>query len=152
MERLKTMRPCWIWQNVWGKPNHEDWQRRTLNSSHPIGSIQTTTSQNRHCVWCACVILSQGSYLESYPVTTSSMPSVSINGLRQIVPAQFAELMLQKCIVIRVTNLRAQIWFGCSWSCVYMNYLLNLPMWLPAFSFTQKGQWTLLCTVWLNQL
>lgn len=37
-----------------------------------------------------------------------------------------------------MSNLRAQIWFGCFWSHVYMNSLLNLPMWLPAYPLLKR--------------
>lgn len=66
---------------------------------------------------------------------------------RQIALAQFAELMLQKCIGIqndqpKSTNL---VWVFLI-TCIYgLSIELNLCGFQPALY--QKGQWTFLCTV-----
>nr|XP_009678826.1 PREDICTED: E3 ubiquitin-protein ligase RNF38-like [Struthio camelus australis] len=65
----------------------------------------------------------------------------------QIVPAQFVELMLRKCIVIqndqsKSTNL---VWVFLV-TCIF-ELSIELTHVASSLPFTQKGQWTLLCTV-----
>lgn len=80
MAKWKITRHFLTWQKDWEKPNRGDLQKQTLNNFHHIDLTLTTTSRSKHYALCACVILSQDNYLESYPATMSFMPSVSTNG------------------------------------------------------------------------
>ncbi|XP_025057218.1 E3 ubiquitin-protein ligase RNF38 isoform X3 [Alligator sinensis] len=65
----------------------------------------------------------------------------------QIVHAQFAELMLQKCIVIQNDQSKSTIlvWVFLV-TCIY-ELSIELTCVASSLPFTQKGQWTFLCTV-----
>ncbi|KAM6033813.1 E3 ubiquitin-protein ligase RNF38 isoform 3-T3 [Chlamydotis macqueenii] len=65
----------------------------------------------------------------------------------QIVPAQFVELMLRKCIVIQNDQSKSTnvVWVFLI-TCIY-ELTIELNRMASSLPFTQKGQWTLLCTV-----